>query len=400
MKSSMRRLLLAFSALGLGAAATSTYVHYRLLTDPAYTSFCDVSSTVSCTEAYLSQYGSFLGVPVAPLGLLYFAFVLVLSAMTRRPSSAAHDSAPAYIFALSTVALAFVLYLGWASYFVLKVFCVLCAITYVSVVALFVISGGATALPMTKLPSRALRDVRTMVATPVALLTAVLFAAAAVGVVAAFPREGLAQAAAQTQEVQLPPVTDAERAKLAEWWDMQPKVDVPIPDNGAKVLVVKFNDYQCPACKITHDLYKGVLSKYEAAGQVRYVVKHYPLEPECNANVPGGNHYASCEAAAAVVMARAKGTSKKMEDWIFANFGPPALTPEQVKQAAHDVAGIQDFDAQYARALEEVKTDAGLGKLLDVRSTPTFFIAGRKLPQAVQPQYLDAIIDLELKRAK
>ena len=123
--------------------------------------------------------------------------------MTRRPSSAAHDSAPAYIFALSTVALAFVLYLGWASYFVLKVFCVLCAITYVSVVAIFVISGGATALPMTKLPSRALRDVRTMVATPVALLTAVLFAAAAVGVVAAFPREGLAQAAAQTQEVQL-----------------------------------------------------------------------------------------------------------------------------------------------------------------------------------------------------
>ena len=80
--------------------------------------------------------------------------------------------------------------------------------------------------------------------------------------------------------------------------------------------------------------------------------------------------------------------------------GPPALTPEQVKQAAHDVAGIQDFDAQYARALEEVKTDAGLGKLLDVRSTPTFFIAGRKLPQAVQPQYLDAIIDLELKRAE
>ena len=72
----------------------------------------------------------------------------------------------------------------------------------------------------------------------------------------------------------------------------------------------------------------------------------------------------------------------------------------QVKQAARDVAGVQDFDAQYARALEEVKTDAGLGKLLDVHSTPTFFIAGRRLPQAVQPQYLDVIIDLELKRAK
>jgi uncharacterized membrane protein len=400
MKSSTRRLLLSFAVLGLGAAATSTYVHYRLLTDPSYTSFCDVSSTVSCTEAYLSPYGSFLGIPVAPLGLLYFAFVLVMAAMTNAPSSAAHDSAPAYIFATSTVALAFVLYLGYASYVVLKVFCVLCAITYVSVIAIFVLSGGATALPMTKLPSRALRDVRALVATPVALVTAVLFAAAAVAVVAAFPREGLAQASASSEPPPLPPVTDAERSKLAEWWEMQPKVDLPIPDNGAKVLVVKFNDYQCGACKITHDLYKGVLNKYTAGGQVRYIVKHFPLEPECNVNAPGGNHYASCEAAAAVIMARPKGTSTKMEDWIFSHFGPPALTPDQVKQAARDVAGVQDFDAQYARALEEVKTDAGLGKLLDVHSTPTFFIAGRRLPQAVQPQYLDVIIDLELKRAK
>ena len=48
---------------------------------------------------------------------------------------------------------------------------------------------------------------------------------------------------------------------------MQPKVDVPIPDNGAKVLVVKFNDYQCPACKITHDLYKGVLNETRLPGR-------------------------------------------------------------------------------------------------------------------------------------
>jgi protein-disulfide isomerase len=249
---------------------------------------------------------------------------------------------------------------------------------------------------MSKLPSRALRDLRTLLTSPAALVTALLFAAAAVTVVAAFPREGGGQQAVQAAV--LPVVTDAERAKLAEWWDMQPKVDLPIPDSGAKVLVVKFNDYQCGACKLTHDLYKGILSRYAADGRVRYVVKHFPLEPECNQS--GGNHYASCEAAAAVVMARAKGSAQRMEDWIFANFGPPALTPAQVKQAARDVAGIQDFDAQYSRALEEVKTDAGLGKLLEVTQTPTFFIAGRRLPQTVQPQYFDAIIDLELKRAK
>ena len=50
-----------------------------------------------------------------------------------------------------------------------------------------------------------------------------------------------------------------------------------------------------------------ILQKYIASGEVKYVTKHYPLEPECNPYVPGGNHYGSCEAAASVLMAKAKG---------------------------------------------------------------------------------------------
>jgi hypothetical protein len=131
------------------------------------------------------------------------------------------------------------------------------------------------------------------------------------------------------------------------------------------------------------------------------VLKHYPLEPECNPGVPNGNHYASCEAAAGVIMARSKGTAPKLEDWIFANLGPPLLTPAQMKDAARTVGGITDFDAQYASALLEVKTDAGLGQLLKVTSTPTFFINGRRLPsEIVIPPVFDLLIELELKQAK
>src|SRR4051794_7285026 len=165
MSSKSRTLLVAFALLGLAAATASSYVHYKLVTEQHYASFCDVSSTVSCTEAYLSRYGSFLGVPVALLGVIFFATILVLAAMVGRPTSASRENAPAYIFALSTVGLAFALYLGWSSYFVLKVFCILCAITYVAVIAIFIISGGATTFPMTTLPGRASRDIRTLVST-------------------------------------------------------------------------------------------------------------------------------------------------------------------------------------------------------------------------------------------
>jgi uncharacterized membrane protein len=51
MTSLSRKLLLAFAALGLGASSMSTYVHYRLLTDPSYTSVCDVNPALSCSQA-------------------------------------------------------------------------------------------------------------------------------------------------------------------------------------------------------------------------------------------------------------------------------------------------------------------------------------------------------------
>jgi protein-disulfide isomerase len=322
-----------------------------------------------------------------------------MAGVAGRTTSEAKDTAPAYVFAASTVALAFVLYLGYASYVVLKTFCILCAITYVSVIAIFIISGGATSFPMTTLPRRASKDLRTLVSNPLPFALALVFAAGAAVVLAAFPRESGTAPQAPTAEA-LPPVTDAERANVTKWWEIQPVVTVPVPADGAKVVVVKFNDYQCGACKLTFDAYKPVFAKYAANKQFRYIVKHFPLEGECNAAAPGGNHYASCEAAAGVLMARSKGTSGKLEDWIFGNIGPPALTPDQVKEAIRTVGGVTDFDAQYPRVLQEVKADASLGALLNVDSTPTFFINGKRLPKTqVQPQYLDLLIEIELNRA-
>ncbi len=240
-----RRLLLAFAALGLAAASTSTVVHYKLLTNPGYTSFCDVNATVSCTQAYLSRYGSFLGVPVAVAGLFFFLLILLLVAIGGSEKSRIRESVPAYVFALSTVGLAFTMYLAWASYVQLKTFCMLCAATYVAVVALFIISGGATTFPMTTLPRRAPRDLRTLFSSPVALVLALLYIVGAGSVIAYFPSEGAqAQAAAAAP---MTPLTEPQRAELIKWWDLQPRVDLSVPAEGAKVVVVGFSDFQCPA---------------------------------------------------------------------------------------------------------------------------------------------------------
>jgi uncharacterized membrane protein len=392
--------LMLFALLGLGASLTSSYVHYNLLVDRSFSSFCDVNATVSCTQAYLSPYGSFLGVPVALAGVFFFAIVLALAAMSGRKTPQAGESAPAYIFALSTIGLAFTLYLGYASFFILHAVCILCVTTYVSVIAIFIISGGATSVPMTSLPARAGRDLKTLVSSPAALAVAALLAVGAISFNMLFPKETAAEAAAQAP-ADYPALTEQQKAEVEKWWDVQPKVDVPVPSDGAAVLMVKFNDYQCPPCRQTYEAYGPLLAKWAKTGKFKFVLKHFPLDAECNGAAPGGPHPAACEAAAAVVMAHRKndGSAEKLEHWLFANQGPPLLTPAQVKTAARDVAGITDFDAKYASTLVEVRNDAGMGAMLGVKSTPTFFINGHVLPGGQDPRLIDAVIDLEMRRA-
>jgi protein-disulfide isomerase len=171
---------------------------------------------------------------------------------------------------------------------------------------------------------------------------------------------------------------------------------IPV-DVRADVVVVKFNDYQCPPCGQTYALYKPLKQKWdrEAPGRVKFVTKDFPLEPECNASVPRGVHQYACEAAAAVRMARRNNKAEPLEDWIFAN--QATLSIEGLKKAVRDIGGVADFDAQYPRVLNDVKIDTSLGSFLGVGSTPTFFINGVQMPD-VRPAVMDAAIASELRR--
>jgi protein-disulfide isomerase len=230
---------------------------------------------------------------------------------------------------------------------------------------------------------------------PLALSAMAAGAAAVAALTLTVPRLHAAGPAVQAAPAP-PQLTEQQKAEFIKSYEALPKVNVPLDPGTAKVLIVKFNDYQCPPCRNSYYEYKPVFAKYAASKQVKFVLKHFPLERECNAAVASDLHPASCEAAAAVVMAQMKGTSDKLEEWFFAN--QPSLTPETVKQAAASVGGIKDFDAQYARALTIVRTDAGLGALLGAKSTPTFIINGRVIAGAMPAFMFDMAIEYELKK--
>ena len=430
MKKYARPLIVLLAAVALVASVASLYVHYRLLTDPSYTSFCDVSETVSCEAVITSRFGYVFGIPVAAGGAIWSALVLILAAVGMRPSTlgtpapvpagaarepgrkpaAAAAATPTkvdgadraarvagYIFILSTVGLAAVLYLGYASFFVLRQMCPLCLTMYVAVIGLFIVSGGA-ASDLSGLPGLLSEDIRAAVGSPVAATLSVVWIIAAVGLVAIFPREEVAAASAPADAA--PAVTEElgaeEVAQFESWLAAQPRVELGVPANGARVVVAKFNDYQCPACRQAYIAYKSIQQKYESQfpGQVAFVNVDYPLESECNT---GGIHSSACEAAVAVRLARARNRHREMEEWLFDN--QATLTRDSVKEALAEIAQVTDFDARYNSTLQDVRADAQLGQKLQINGTPTFFINGIRIASTLRPSYFDAAIAYELKKA-
>ena len=107
-----------------------------------------------------------------------------------------------------------------------------------------------------------------------AIVIAILFFAGAASTLAWFPREAGA-AAGEPSASTAPLPTQDQRSEFERWYASQPRVPLVVPPDGAKVLVVKFNDFQCPACGQSYLQYKPIFAKFEAEqpGAVKLVLR-------------------------------------------------------------------------------------------------------------------------------
>src|SRR5918996_923850 len=150
----------------------------------------------------------------------------------------------------------------------------------------------SSAWPSSSRSGRALRDLRGLVTTPMALLVAAVFVVASVWAIASFPR-----ALQRPAAVEAPPLTADQQIELERWWDVQPKApSFPFAMDGAKVLIVEFADFQCPHCRQMYFAYKPIMEKQLAAHpkDVKFLFKTWPLSSGCNASVPGVHFSATC----------------------------------------------------------------------------------------------------------
>lgn len=146
-----------------------------------------------------------------------------------------------------------------------------------------------------------------------------------------------------------------------------------ISTDSAKVNIVEFGDYQCPACKAADPITKQILKDYP--GKINFVFRNFPLPQHVNALV-------SAEAAEA---AGAQGKYWQMYDKLYENQieWAESVTPLDIftNYAKELELNIDQFknDISTNKFQQKINTDKNDGISLGVNSTPTFFINGQKM---------------------
>jgi protein-disulfide isomerase len=164
-------------------------------------------------------------------------------------------------------------------------------------------------------------------------------------------------------------------------------------DPNGTITMVEFSDFQCPVCRSLHDVLQGLLVNYP---QVRLVFKDFPLE----------QHPWARTAALAGRCAYGQDPKAfwKLYDLIYDN--------QDIISAENAYAKMTDYASQIGlngetfksclaspEAAAAVEASRANGLALDVSSTPTIFINGRRIVGA-DPHLIEQNIKYELARQK
>jgi protein-disulfide isomerase len=156
----------------------------------------------------------------------------------------------------------------------------------------------------------------------------------------------------------------------------------------ALVTLVVFSDFQCPGCGKLAAVLEQVLDEYPE--NVKIVFKNFPL----------AFHQFATPAARAALAALGQGRFWEFHDLLFANASSlnPNLLLQFATQLGLDVNQFQR-DMGSADTADRVEEDIKDGKMVDVTSTPSLFINGRRQKERTL-QAIKTRIEEELEKKK
>lgn len=161
----------------------------------------------------------------------------------------------------------------------------------------------------------------------------------------------------------------------------------------AKVNVVEFGDYQCPACAYASPIIQQLVKAYKDNQSVNFVFRNFPLPQHSNAMI-------SAEAAEA---ARVQGKFLEMSEILYGRQNEWSGNPKALEVFVKYAQELKLDAKTFADSINQQKfkdlilKDRSDGQALGVNSTPSFFINGEKLVGIPSFEEFKKKIDEKLK---
>ncbi len=146
-------------------------------------------------------------------------------------------------------------------------------------------------------------------------------------------------------------------------------------DITAKVAIIEYSDFQCPACGAYYPVIKRLEEKF--GSQIAVVYRHFPLtQIHQNAEL----------AATAAEAAGRQGKFWEMHDLLFENQKTWSANSDAKEIFIDYAKQLQLNEGQFVSDLgakdlqEKISSSYKEGVSLGITGTPTFFLNGKKLP--------------------
>lgn len=161
----------------------------------------------------------------------------------------------------------------------------------------------------------------------------------------------------------------------------------------AKVTLVEFGDYQCPACGSYNPIVQQALKDFN--GKINYAFRNFPLSQHSNAKI---SSYAA-EAAGL------QGKFWEMHDKLYETQSEWSSSSDAKSIFVGYAKGLGlntsqfESDLTSTKVTDKVSNDQADGSLVGINQTPTFFINGVKADLAGSYDQFKSMIDAAIKDA-
>jgi protein-disulfide isomerase/rhodanese-related sulfurtransferase len=359
----MRKLLLmALSLIGL---FDSIYLLWEY-TSPAHPMVCMGGG---CDAVRASAYSHLGGLPVPLFGVFMYAFLVLLVFLYPLLPATFVRLTQFIVVLVSGAGFLFSVYLTGIEAFVLHSWCMWCVLSALLVTAIFLLALMDRRRPLKTLdPAQALGAVQRNFAL-------ILFAFVL----------GVPSFIVLTSHGSIPQMKPPSKQQV--------QAHLVRPDShffgnpNAKVTIVEFGDFRCPACRQAEQSAKKIREKF--GDQIRFAFREFPL-----VNV----HAESEKAAEAAECAGQQGKFWQAVDMFYDHQDDLSLP------AINRYAGEMGLDsAKFVACLQKgemasrVNQDLQDGQALGVHATPTFFVDGRVIVGPVPYPQFEQLVENELK---